>query len=107
MHFKSVRTLVALMVGVCILLVVVALISYSLYADSRSQALVDVKTRALMTQSIDERLREHTSHSIHKRLHCPVSVYRISFLPDFDQDLSLALAFPGFLHYFRLVNGHW
>ena len=56
MHFKSVRTLVALMVGVCILLVVVALISYSLYADSRSQALVDVKTRALMTQSIDERL---------------------------------------------------
>ncbi|GHB18696.1 methyl-accepting chemotaxis protein [Salinicola rhizosphaerae] len=56
MHFKSVRSLVTLLVGACILLVVVALVGYSLYADSRSQALVDAKTQALMAQSIDERL---------------------------------------------------
>ncbi|WP_110654718.1 methyl-accepting chemotaxis protein [Salinicola halimionae] len=56
MHFKSVRTLVTLLVGVCIVVVAAALVGYSLYADSRSQALVDAQTQRLMTDSIDERL---------------------------------------------------
>ncbi|WP_251976160.1 methyl-accepting chemotaxis protein [Salinicola avicenniae] len=56
MHFKSVRTLVTLLVGGCILLVVAALVGYSLYASTRSQALVDARTQALMEDSVDQRL---------------------------------------------------
>ncbi|WP_110597603.1 methyl-accepting chemotaxis protein [Salinicola lusitanus] len=56
MHFKSIRTLVTLLVGACIVLVAAALVGYSFYADARSQALVDARTHALLESSIDRRL---------------------------------------------------
>jgi methyl-accepting chemotaxis protein len=66
MHFKSVRTLVTLMVGGCILVVAAALVGYSLYADSRSQALVDTQTQTLMAQSTDARLTAEASNQAGK-----------------------------------------
>ncbi len=57
MHFKSIRTLVTLLVGACIVFVVAALVGYTVYANARSQALVDARTDALLTESIRERLR--------------------------------------------------
>jgi len=56
MQFKSVRTQVTLLVGGCILLVVAALVGYSMYASSRSQALVDASTRDLLEKNIAKRL---------------------------------------------------
>ncbi|WP_136065171.1 methyl-accepting chemotaxis protein [Modicisalibacter radicis] len=56
MHFKSVRTLVTVLVGSCILLVAAALVIYSLIANARSQALVDSETRTLLEQNIEQRL---------------------------------------------------
>ncbi|MBZ9558421.1 MULTISPECIES: methyl-accepting chemotaxis protein [unclassified Modicisalibacter] len=56
MQFKSVRTLVTTLVGSCILLVVVALVGYSMFANSRNQALVDAQTSDLLETSIAERL---------------------------------------------------
>ncbi|WP_198651886.1 cache domain-containing protein, partial [Salinicola sp. RZ23] len=56
MHFKSIRTLVTLLVGACIVFVVAALVGYTIYANTRSQALVDSRTDELLTTSIRERL---------------------------------------------------
>ncbi|WIX32361.1 methyl-accepting chemotaxis protein [Salinicola sp. JS01] len=56
MHFKSIRTLVTLLVGTCIVFVVAALVGYTIYANARSQALVDARTDTLLTTSIRERL---------------------------------------------------
>ncbi|WP_157958932.1 HAMP domain-containing protein, partial [Salinicola sp. RZ23] len=56
MHFKSIRTLVTLLVGACIVFVVAALVGYTIYANTRSQALVDSRTDELLTASIRERL---------------------------------------------------
>ncbi|GAB2789203.1 methyl-accepting chemotaxis protein [Halomonas shantousis] len=56
MHFKSLRTFVTTLVGTCILVVVAALVIYSLIANSRSQALVESETRALLEQNIEQRL---------------------------------------------------
>ncbi|KPQ25994.1 MAG: methyl-accepting chemotaxis protein [Halomonas sp. HL-48] len=56
MTFKSVRTLIATLVGGCILLVVAALVIYSVIANARSQALVENKTKALLEQNIEARL---------------------------------------------------
>ncbi|MDQ7731816.1 hypothetical protein QT231_03855 [Halomonas sp. SpR1] len=39
MKFKSVRTLIATLVGACLLLVVAALVVFSVMANARSQAL--------------------------------------------------------------------
>ncbi|KPQ21765.1 methyl-accepting chemotaxis protein [Halomonas sp. HL-93] len=56
MTFKSVRTLIATLVGGCILLVVAALVIYSVIANARSQALVENQTKALLEQNIEARL---------------------------------------------------
>ncbi|MGO2382887.1 MAG: methyl-accepting chemotaxis protein, partial [Halomonas sp.] len=56
MNFKSVRTLITLLVGGCILLVVAALVVYSLVANERSQALVEDQTKELLERNIEERL---------------------------------------------------
>ncbi|MBS3668101.1 methyl-accepting chemotaxis protein [Vreelandella boliviensis] len=56
MNFKSVRTLIATLVGGCILLVVAALVIYSVIANARSQALVESQTKELLEQNIEERL---------------------------------------------------
>ena len=57
MHFKSIRTLVTLLVGACIVFVVAAMVAYTVYANARSQALVDARTDALLTTGIRERLK--------------------------------------------------
>ncbi|UYF99744.1 methyl-accepting chemotaxis protein [Halomonas sp. GD1P12] len=56
MKFKSVRTLIALLVGGCILLVITALVFYSLVSDKRSNRLVERETRALLERNIEARL---------------------------------------------------
>ncbi|MDQ7731815.1 methyl-accepting chemotaxis protein [Halomonas sp. SpR1] len=56
MKFKSVRTLITTLVGGCILLVVVALVVFSIIANKRSQALVKDETQVLMDSNIEERL---------------------------------------------------
>ncbi|MGM0543006.1 MAG: methyl-accepting chemotaxis protein [Pseudomonadota bacterium] len=56
MTFKSVRTLIATLVGGCILLVVAALVIYSVIANARSQALVEKQTKALLERNIEARL---------------------------------------------------
>ncbi|WIX32364.1 methyl-accepting chemotaxis protein [Salinicola sp. JS01] len=57
MHFKSIRTLVTLLVGACIVFVVAAMVAYTVYANARSQALVDARTDTLLTTGIRERLK--------------------------------------------------
>ncbi|BBI54459.1 hypothetical protein HORIV_68800 [Vreelandella olivaria] len=56
MKFKSVRTLIATLVGGCILLVVAALVIYSVIANARSQALVESQTKELLESNIEARL---------------------------------------------------
>jgi methyl-accepting chemotaxis protein len=56
MHFKSIRTLVATLVGACIVVLVVALVGYATFANSRSMAFVDGQTRELLEQNIEQRL---------------------------------------------------
>ncbi|MEC9482813.1 MAG: methyl-accepting chemotaxis protein, partial [Halomonas sp.] len=56
MRFKSLRTFVTTLVGACILAVVVALVIYSLVANSRSQALVESQTKELLERNIEARL---------------------------------------------------
>jgi len=56
MNFKSVRTLIATLVGGCILLVVTALVIYSVIANARSQALVESQTKELLESNIEARL---------------------------------------------------
>ncbi|WP_244890921.1 cache domain-containing protein, partial [Modicisalibacter xianhensis] len=56
MHFKSLRTFITLLVGTCILVVIGVLIAYSLFANSRSQALVESQTTALLESNIEKRM---------------------------------------------------
>ncbi|MFB9868683.1 methyl-accepting chemotaxis protein [Vreelandella sulfidaeris] len=56
MKFKSVRTLITTLVGGCILLVVSALVIFSVIANARSQALVKDETQALLERNIEARL---------------------------------------------------
>ncbi|WP_447894608.1 methyl-accepting chemotaxis protein [Vreelandella sp. GE22] len=56
MNFKSVRTLIAILVGSCILLVVVALVVYSIIANGRSHQLVERQTKELLERNIEVRL---------------------------------------------------
>lgn len=57
MHFKSLRTYVALLVGLCILSVVGSLVAYSTWADTRSRQLVARHTGELLQQEAEQRLR--------------------------------------------------
>ena len=56
MHFKSIRTLVATLVGACIVVLVAALVGYATFANSRSMAFVGDQTRELLEQNIEQRL---------------------------------------------------
>ncbi|WP_447554537.1 methyl-accepting chemotaxis protein [Vreelandella sp. EE22] len=56
MNFKSVRTLITTLVGGCILLVIAALVIYSLIANERSHTLVESQTQALLERNIQTRL---------------------------------------------------
>ncbi|WNL39163.1 methyl-accepting chemotaxis protein [Halomonas sp. PAMB 3232] len=56
MHFKSLRTLIATLAGSAILLVVAALVVYSLIANARTQALVEEQTETLLEQNAAARL---------------------------------------------------
>ncbi|MFI0473371.1 methyl-accepting chemotaxis protein [Halomonas sp. HMF6819] len=56
MHFKSLRTLIATLAGSAILLVVVALVVYSLIANARTQALVEEQTKTLLEKNAAARL---------------------------------------------------
>nr|CDQ33400.1 Aspartate chemoreceptor protein [Virgibacillus halodenitrificans] len=56
MHFKSIRTLVATLVGACIVVLVVALVGYATFANSRSAEFVEKQTRGLLEQNIEQRL---------------------------------------------------
>ncbi|WP_168015831.1 methyl-accepting chemotaxis protein [Halomonas salinarum] len=71
MRFKSLRSFVTLLVGGCILIVVAALVSYAMIANSRSQALVEDRTSELLRESARERLMalaEAQSQDIQRRL---------------------------------------
>ncbi len=57
MRFKSLRTHVALLVGLCILAVVAVLVGYATLAASRSQALVTERTGELLEANAEQRLR--------------------------------------------------
>ena len=56
MKFKSIKFSVALLAGASVLAVVAALVLYALFASSRSQALVEKRTHALLEQAIEQRL---------------------------------------------------
>ncbi|MCK0767818.1 methyl-accepting chemotaxis protein [Chromohalobacter canadensis] len=56
MNFKSIRTLVATLVGACIVVLVVALVGYATFANSRSAEVVETQTRGLLEKNIEERL---------------------------------------------------
>ncbi|MDV6319474.1 methyl-accepting chemotaxis protein [Chromohalobacter sp. HP20-39] len=56
MQFKSIRTLVATLVGACIVVLVVALVGYATFANSRSAAFVEKQTRELLEENIEQRL---------------------------------------------------
>lgn len=56
MNFKSIRTLVATLVGACIVVLVVALVGYATFANSRSAEVVETQTRGLLEQNIEQRL---------------------------------------------------
>ncbi|WP_110670210.1 methyl-accepting chemotaxis protein [Salinicola halophilus] len=79
MHFKSIRTSVALLVGGSIALVVVALVGYAFFADARSQALVDTRTQSLIGTSMRERLNavaDREATSIEARLDSALALAR-------------------------------
>ncbi|MET1078306.1 MAG: methyl-accepting chemotaxis protein [Pseudomonas sp.] len=56
MKFKSIQFSVVVMAGASILSVVAALVLYTLYASGKTQELVQVRTRALLEQVIEQRL---------------------------------------------------
>ncbi|MBD3895377.1 HAMP domain-containing protein [Halomonas sp. ML-15] len=56
MQARSIRQFVVILAGACLLVVVVALVSYALYASSRTQATVESHTRELLEGAVDERL---------------------------------------------------
>ncbi|WP_322980986.1 methyl-accepting chemotaxis protein [Pseudomonas sp. C11] len=56
MKFKSIKFSVALLAGASVLAVVAALVLYALFASSRSQAMVEKRTHALLEQAIEQRL---------------------------------------------------
>ena len=56
MKFKSIKFSVALLAGASVLAVVAALVLYALFASSRSQALVEKRTHALLERAIEQRL---------------------------------------------------
>ncbi|OYT94932.1 MAG: chemotaxis protein, partial [Pseudomonas sp. PGPPP3] len=56
MKFKSIQFSVAALAGASVLVVVVALVLYALFAGSRTEALVQERTQALLEKVINERL---------------------------------------------------
>ena len=56
MKFKSIQFSVAALAGASVLVVVVALVLYALFAGSRTEALVQQRTQALLEKVINERL---------------------------------------------------
>ncbi|MAX33373.1 MAG: methyl-accepting chemotaxis protein [Halomonadaceae bacterium] len=71
MRFKSLRSFVTLLVGSCILILVAALVSYSMIANSRSQALIEDRASELLRDNARERLlvlAEAQSQDIQRRL---------------------------------------
>ncbi|MBP8172252.1 MAG: methyl-accepting chemotaxis protein, partial [Pseudomonas sp.] len=56
MKFKSIQFSVAALAGASVLIVVVALVLYALFAGSRTEALVQQRTQALLEKVINERL---------------------------------------------------
>ncbi|MCT8467549.1 HAMP domain-containing protein [Chromohalobacter canadensis] len=56
MNFKSIRTLVATLVGACIVVLVVALVGYATFSNSRSAEVVETQTRGLLEKNIEQRL---------------------------------------------------
>lgn len=56
MKFKSIQFSVVALAGASVLAVVAALVLYALFAGSRTQALVQERTQALLEQVINERL---------------------------------------------------
>ncbi len=79
MQFKSLRTHVALLVGLCILLVVAVLVGYATVSASRSQALVADQTGELLREKAELRLRalaEARSEEIQGELEGALAVAR-------------------------------
>ena len=56
MKFKSIQFSIAVLAGASILAVVVALVLYALYSSAGTQNLVQVRTKALLEQVIEQRL---------------------------------------------------
>ncbi|QRY79404.1 methyl-accepting chemotaxis protein [Pseudomonas sp. PDNC002] len=79
MKFKSIQFSVVALAGASVLAVVAALVLYALFAGSRTQALVQERTQALLEQVINERLvalaRGQVSQ-IQRELEYPLTVAR-------------------------------
>ncbi|PAU77511.1 methyl-accepting chemotaxis protein [Halomonas salipaludis] len=56
MQARSIRQFVVMLAGTCLLMVVVALVSYALYASSRTQDTVEQHTRELLEGAAEQRL---------------------------------------------------
>ena len=56
MKFRSIQFSVAFLAGASVLVVVVALVLYALFANGRTQQVVQENTRGLLQQVIEQRL---------------------------------------------------
>lgn len=56
MKFRSIQFSVAFLAGASVLAVVVALVLYALFANGRTQQVVQENTRGLLQQVIEQRL---------------------------------------------------
>ncbi|MGC3873920.1 methyl-accepting chemotaxis protein [Halomonas sp. GXIMD04776] len=77
MHFKSIRTFIAALVGACLLLVVAALVIYAIFTASQTQDTVETRTQTLLKEAIDERLTalgQAQAGQIQRRLDIPMTV---------------------------------
>ncbi|MDR5866929.1 methyl-accepting chemotaxis protein [Halomonas koreensis] len=79
MRFKSLRSHVALVVGLCILVLVAALVGYATLAGSRSQALVAERAGELIEANAEQRLKalaEARTQAIRRQLESALGVAR-------------------------------
>ena len=92
MSSRSIRTSITLLAGACILVVVIALIAYTLLAGQRTRTLVDTHTEALAANAAEAQLTaeaEAVGNQLQRQLDVPLQ------LANQLAQLNVAMASPG------------
>ena len=92
MSSRSIRTSITLLAGACILVVVIALIAYTLLAGQRTRTLVDTHTEALAATAAEAQLTaeaEAVGNQLQRQLDVPLQ------LANQLAQLNVAMASPG------------